>query len=74
MYGISDRLQRQFDKCQREYEAKTPPEWDTPDYADTCEDGECGECQSCVEEAAEYTAELAAEAEYERRRDRRMGL
>jgi hypothetical protein len=65
---------RGFEAAQRAYENQQPPGWDTPDYDDDCDGHDCGTCEACVTYQAEYAAELAAEAAFDRIQDRRLGL
>ena len=59
-----------YEAAQRAYDRQLPPGYDEPDYDDECEDGQCGECKTCITDEAEYRAELAAEAKWETRHDR----
>jgi hypothetical protein len=68
MYGIDMRLSRSFQRAQAAWEAKTPYD----DEIDSCEDGECGECQACLAEDKRALKDDRADNLYEDRKYRKM--
>lgn len=60
--------------AQMAWDNMEPPGYSDPDYGDDCDDGHCGECRLCAEEAKVAHEEGKAEEAYEARRERWYGF